>query len=196
MDLAALPDDPDALRAIVLAQHAELAGQRDLIARLRLQLARLRRMQFGRSSERLSREADQLELALEELEADAPAPTGPDGPPAGEGTQASPERRKPARRPLPDHLPRETVEHGADVCACPACGGAVRRLGEDVTEVLNYVPRQFRVIRHVRPRLSCRACEAITQAPPPSLPIARGHATAGLLAHVLVAKYADHLPLL
>jgi len=194
-DPAFLPDDVEALRAIVLAQHAELTGQRELIARLRLQLARLRRMQFGRSSERLSREADQLELALEELEADAPAPAEPDVPQAGEGTQERPERRKPARRPLPDHLPRETVEHGADVCACPACGGALRRLGEDVTEVLDYVPGQFRVIRHVRPRLSCRACEAMTQAPPPSLPIARGRATAGLLAHVLVAKYADHLPL-
>jgi transposase len=189
---ASLPDDVAALRAIVLAQHAELAGQRELIARLRLQLARLRRMQFGRSSERLDREADQLELALEELEADAPAPAVSDIPPGEAGLR---ERRKPARRPLPDHLPRETVEHGADLCACLACGGALRRLGEDVTEVLDYVPGQFRVIRHVRPRLSCRACEAITQAPPPSLPIARGRATAGLLAHVLVAKYADHLPL-
>src|SRR3712207_6103886 len=140
LDPASLPDDVEALRAIVLAQHAELTGQRELIARLRLQLARLRRMQFGRSSERLSREADQLELALEELEADAPAPAGPDVPQAGEGTQERPERRKPARRPLPDHLTRETVEHGADVCACPACGGALRRLSEDVTEVLDYVP--------------------------------------------------------
>jgi transposase len=195
IDPASLPNDVGALRAIVLAQHAELTGQRELIARLRLQLARLRRMQFGRSSERLAREADQLELALEELEADAPALAEPDTPPAGEGTPGRPERRKPARRPLPDHLPRETVGHGADLCACPSCGGALRRLGEDVTEVLDYVPGQFRVVRHVRPRLTCRACEAITQAPPPSLPIARGRATAGLLAHVLVAKYADHLPL-
>lgn len=195
LDPASLPGDVDALRAIVLAQHAEITGQRELIARLRLQLARLRRMQFGRSSERLAGEADQLELALEELEADAPAPAVADNPLAGEGRMGRPERRKPARRPLPDHLPRETVEHGADACACPACGGALRRLGEDVTEVLDYVPGRFRVIRHVRPRWSCRACETITQAPPPSLPIARGRATAGLLAHVLVAKYADHLPL-
>ncbi len=195
LDPASLPDDVEALRAIVLAQHAELTGQRELIARLRLQLARLRRMQFGRSSERLTREADQLQLALEELEADAPAPAEPDTPASDQGAHGRPERRKPARRALPDHLPRETVEHGAEVCACPACGGALRRLGEDVTEVLDYVPGWFRVIRHVRPRLSCRACEAITQAPPPSLPSARGRATAGLLAHVLVAKYADHLPL-
>ena len=192
---AALPNDVAALRAIVLAQHAELSGQRDLIARLRLQLARLRRMQFGRSSERLGREADQLELALEELEADAPTPAAPETPPAEAASVGRRERRKPARRPLPDHLPRDTVEHGADTCACPACGGVLRHLGEDVTEVLDYVPGQFRVVRHVRPRWSCRACEAVTQAPPPALPIARGRATAGLLAHVLVAKYADHLPL-
>lgn len=192
---AALPNDVAALRAIVLAQHAELSGQRDLIARLRLQLARLRRMQFGRSSERLGREADQLELALEELEADAPTPAAPETPPAEADSAGRRERRKPARRPLPDHLPRDTVEHGADTCACPACGGVLRHLGEDVTEVLDYVPGQFRVVRHVRPRWSCRACEAVTQAPPPALPIARGRATAGLLAHVLVAKYANHLPL-
>jgi transposase len=87
------------------------------------------------------------------------------------------------------------VEHGADVQACAACGGTLRRLGEDVTEVLDYLPGRFRVLRHVRPKFSCRGCEAVTQAPAPSLPIRRGRATAGLLAHVLVAKYADHLPL-
>jgi transposase len=192
LDLAALPDDADALRAIVLAQAAAL-GERDaLIEQLRLQLARLRRMQFGRSSERLAAEADQLELALEELETEAPTP-----PPAEEpaDTAARPERRKPARRPLPEHLPREVVQHGADAQACAACGGALRRLGEDVTEVLDYLPGQFRVLRHVRPKFSCRGCEAVSQAPVPSLPIRRGRATAALLAHVLVAKYADHLPL-
>ncbi len=192
IDLAALPDDADALRAIVLAQAAALADQRALIERLRLQLARLRRMQFGRSSERLADEADQLELALEELETEAPTPPPTDDP---ADITSRPERRKPARRPLPEHLPREVVEHGADVQACAACGGALRRLGEDVTEVLDYLPGRFHVLRHVRPKFSCRGCEAITQAPAPSLPIRRGRATAGLLAHVLVAKYADHLPL-
>ena len=194
LDPASLPDDAAALRAIVLAQHAEIAGQRELIGRLRLQLARLRRMQFGRSSERVCAEADQLELALEDLEADAPAAPPPGGDDA-ERDERRRERRKPARRPLPDHLPRETVEHGAGTCACPVCGGALRRLGEDVTEVLDYMPGRFRVLRHVRPRWSCRSCERITGAPAPSLPIRRGRATAGLLAHVLVAKYADHLPL-
>jgi transposase len=80
-------------------------------------------------------------------------------------------------------------------CACPGCGGTLRPLGEDVTEVLDYVPGSFRVTRHVRPKLSCRSCEAIAQAPVPSLPIHRGLAGPGLLTHVLVAKYADHLPL-
>jgi transposase len=192
IDLAALPDDANALRAIVLAQAAALADQRTLIERLRLQLARLRRMQFGRSSERLAAEADQLELALEELETEAPTL-----PPAEDPADAAarPERRKPARRPLPEHLPREVVEHGVEADACAACGGTLRRLGEDVTEVLDYLPGRFRVLRHVRPKFSCRGCEAVTQALTPSLPIRRGRATAGLLAHVLVAKYADHLPL-
>ena len=106
LDPASLPDDVEALRAIVLAQHAELTGQRELITRLRLQLARLRRMQFGRSSERLAREADQLELALEDLETDAPATREPGDPLADEDAAKCPDRRKPARRPLPDHLPR------------------------------------------------------------------------------------------
>lgn len=195
LDPALLPDDAGALRAIVLAQHAEIAGQREIIGRLRLQLARLRRARFGRSSERVAAETDQIELALEDLEADAPVPPPPPGDDGAEGGERRLERRKPARRPLPEHLPRETVEHGADTCACPACGGSLRRLGEDATEVLDYVPGRFRVIRHVRPRWSCRACERVTGAPAPSLPVRRGRASAGLLAHVLVAKYADHLPL-
>jgi hypothetical protein len=159
LDPASLPDDVEALRAIVLAQQAEIAGQRELIGQLRQQLARLRRMQFGRSSERLTTMADQLELALEDLEAEAAVPDLPSRP---EKDAARPERRKPARRPLPEHLPREVVEHGLATEACPACGGALRCLGEDATEVLDYVPGRFRVIRHVRPRFSCRACETIT----------------------------------
>jgi transposase len=101
---------------------------------------------------------------------------------------------KPARRPLPEHLPREEMVHEPS-CTCPNCGSQMRKLGEDVTEVLEYVPASFKVIRHVRPKLSCRVCETIVQAPMPSLPIERGRPGPGLLAHVLVAKYADHLPL-
>ncbi len=189
--MATLPDDVEALRAIVAAQAAELTAKDGLISTLRLQLARLRRQQFGRSSERLDRDIDQLELALEDLEteqaATAPASDGDKG-------QAAPGSAKPARRPLPDHLPRDVVEHPAPA-SCPACGGSLRPLGEDVTEILDWVPGRFRVVRHVRPKCSCRRCEAISQAPAPSLPIRRGRAGAGLLAHVLVSKYADHLPL-
>lgn len=141
LDLAALPDDVDALRAIVAAQAAELAAKDSLIDTLRLQLARLRRMQFGRSSERLRAEIEQLELALEDLEAEAPG-TGDAAPVGDDGEAAKPARGKPVRRPLPDHLPREVVEHAAPN-ACPACGGSMRPLGEDVTEILDWVPGRF-----------------------------------------------------
>ena len=198
LDVSALPDDVDALRAIVAAQAVELAAKDSLIGTLRLQLARLRRMQFGRSSERLAGAIEQLELALEDLEAEeagaGPEVAGDDGAAGDAASQPAAAKGKPARRPLPDHLPREVVAHPAPA-ACPACGGNLRPLGEDVTEVLDWVPGRFRVVRHVRPKCSCRLCEAICQAPAPSLPIRRGRAGPGLLAHVLVGKYADHLPL-
>jgi len=104
------------------------------------------------------------------------------------------QRRKPARRPLPEHLPRERIVYPAP-SACPCCGGTLRKLGEDVTETLEVVPRQWKVIEHVREKFSCRCCEAITQPPAPSHPIARGRAGPFLLAHVLFAKYGLHLPL-
>jgi transposase len=103
--------------------------------------------------------------------------------------------RRPRRRPLPDHLPREVEIHEPEDKGCPACGGNLSRLGEDVSEMLEYVPARFKVIRHVRPKLSCTKCDAIVQADAPSRPVARGLAGPGLLAHVLVSKYADHLPL-
>ena len=103
--------------------------------------------------------------------------------------------QKPARRPLPESLPRTTETHAPRHTACPDCGGKLRALGEDVAEVLEYVPGHFEVIRLVRPKLSCTACERIVQEPAPSRPIDRGLAGPGLLAHVIVSKYADHLPL-
>jgi transposase len=205
-----LPSDPEALRAFALACQSELATVaaeleaaklavqlRTLeIEKLKFQIAKLRRMQFGRSSERLTRRIEQLELRLEELEAgeaeelsNAAAEDRPG--PAREGA-------RPKRKPLPDHLPREEVVHEPEHdggCACPACGGDMARLGEDVTEVLNYLPGRFQVIRHVRPKYACRRCDAITQAPAPALPTPRGRAAPGMLAHLLVSKYADHLPL-
>ncbi|WP_153112192.1 IS66 family transposase, partial [Propionivibrio limicola] len=102
---------------------------------------------------------------------------------------------RPRRKPLPEHLPRDTVEHLPAECSCPDCGGPLKKLGEDVAEVLEYVPASFRVIHHVRPKLACAACDRIVQAAAPNRPIAKGAAGPGLLAHVLVAKYGDHLPL-
>src|SRR5437764_169163 len=104
------------------------------------------------------------------------------------------QRRKPARRPLPEHLPRERIVYPA-ASACPCCGGVLRKLGEDVTETLELVPRQWKVIEHVREKFSCRSCETITQPPAPSHPVARGRAGPFLLAHVLFCKYGLHLPL-
>lgn len=218
MSIAApdLPTDVAALQAMVLARAAELAEikairqaqdselaaaragiieQRFEIEALRARLARLLRTAFGRSSEKLRDRLEQLELTLADID-ELLAETSPPEDPAAAAAEDKKlaDIRKPARRPLPEALPREVIEHAAP-CACPACGGALRKLGEDVTEILDYVPGSFRVIRHVRPKLSCRACEAIVQAPAPSLPIRRGRAGPGLLAHLLVAKYCDHLPL-
>ena len=196
---SSLPDDVDALRALVLAKDAELTAAREglkakalEVARLEIALARLRRMTFGRSSEKLNRDIEQLELALEDLEAEVPAEREAEAP-GSAGTVADEGAPRP-RRQLPEHLPRSEVRHDpAD--ACPECGGDQRVVGEDVSEILDYVPGRFRVIRHVRPALSCRRCETMVQAPMPSLPIERGLASPALLAHVLVNKFADHLPL-
>jgi transposase len=193
VDLSALPDEIRTLiaaqAATIARQQVELEGHKARIEQLRAQLAKLRRMQFGRSSEKLDAAITQLELALEDLEEESGAKAIAE-PAIGPAAEVS----RPTRRPLPDHLPRDVVEHVA-ACACPACGGALRRFGEDVTEVLDYVPASFRVTRHVRPKFSCRSCETITQAAAPSLPVRRGRAGPGLLAHVLVAKFCDHLPL-
>ena len=188
----ALPDNPALLKAMVSAQQAE-------IEHLKFIIAKFRRMQFGRRSEQMDETITQLELALEELEclraeqtSDEPAESNEDTEPV-EPIPAVP--AKPKRKPLPEHLARDTVEHFPPECACPDCGGALKQLGEDVAEILEYVPASFRVIRHVRPKLACTACDRIVQAAAPSRPIARGAAGPGLLAHVLVAKYGDHLPL-
>jgi transposase len=183
---AALPDDVQALKALVLAQQAQLTERAFEIEHLKLLIAKLKRLQFGRSSEKLDREIEQLELKLEELQVSAvPAPS--------RSASAAP-AQIPVRRPLPEHLPRTRVEH-TPTCACPDCGAAMCKIGEDIAEVLDYVPARFRVIQHVRPKLACSACERIVQLEAPSRPIARGLAGAGLLAHVLVSKYCDHLPL-
>ena len=181
-----LPQDIEALKALVFTQRAELASRLAEIDRLHLIIAKLRRLQFGPRSERIDREIEQLQLQLEELQsASTPVEAAP---PAAE------EKTQPMRRALPEHLPRERVVH-EPACTCPECGAAMRRIGEDVSEVLDYVPGRFKVIRHVRPKLACPACERIVQAQAPSRPIARSFAGPGLLAHILTGKYSDHLPL-
>jgi transposase len=129
-----------------------------------------------------------LELPIEDLEASLAAKPAEVRPPPRDQAE------KPVRRPLPEHLPREEIVH-ENPCACPAYGGELRRLGEDVSEMLEYVPGRYKVLRHVRPKLSCSACQKIVQPDAPSRPIERGLAGPGLLAHVLVSKYSDHLPL-
>jgi transposase len=218
-----IPGNPDAVRALIAVMQAQVAASQQALAderaahettraraeaaqeavrlttleieKLKVQLARLRRMKFGQSSERLEMLADQLELTLEDMEAgnahagcviNGTAPVEP----------ATPLQRKPRREPLPAHLPREDVMHAAPQAdGCVACGGIMSALGEDVTEILEYVPGRFRVMRHIRPKLACNRCDAISQAPAAALPVPRGRAGPGLLAHVAVSKFADHLPL-
>lgn len=195
---APLPDldalDIGALKALVLAQRSELDSHRSEIEKLKLFIVKLKRMQFGPRSEKLTRDIAQLELQLEDLEAGQAAvePEQPQQPEAEVKEQAA---RKPARRPLPAALPRETETIAPQQQACPDCGGVLHRLGEDVSETLEYVPSRFKVIRTVRPKLSCACCSRILQEAAPNRPIARGLAGPGLLAHVLVSKYADHQPL-
>ena len=199
-----VPDDVATLKAALLAERsarleaeARASGAEAMVAHLKLLIAKLKRERFGPSSEQQRRLLDQLELQLEELEATA---TEDDcvaeaaAAKAGESVVKSFSRRKPVRAPLPAHLPRERVMIPAP-SLCPCCQGKLVKLGEDVTETLEVIPRQWKVIQTVREKFSCRACERITQPPAPFHPIARGRAGAGLLAMVLFGKYGLHLPL-
>src|SRR3984885_7954821 len=198
-DLDAL--HPSELKALIFSQHAQLLSKdeqlqsRDQeIEHLKLLIAKLRRMQFGRKSEKLDRQIEQLELRLDELQATQAEHTTGSHTPAVAAPIAN-VAVKPARKPLPEQLPRETRSYWPKPSACPDCGGKLKPLGEDVSEILEYVPARFKVIRQVRPKLACACCERIVQAEAPSRPIERGIAGPGLLAHVLVSKYCDHLPL-
>lgn len=198
--VAPLPNDIEALKRIIAERDAELiAAKAGLVTKslevekLKIQIARLKRMTFGQSSERMVRELEQLELKLEEMETEeAAAPPPSPREPTEENARADTPRKP--RRKLPDHLPRRTEIHEV-AHECQHCGGAMRKVGEDVTEILEYIPGRFEVIRHVRPAMSCRQCEAMAQAPMPALPIPRGMAGPRLLAHVLISKFSDHLPL-
>ena len=197
-----LPDDVAALRTALAAEQlarreaeARASGAEAMVAHLKLLIAKLRHEQFGASSERGRKLLDQLELQLEELEAGAAedeATLDPD--PAGSRDARGSTRRKPVRGPLPAHLPRERVVLPSPT-ACPCCQGKLSKLGEDITETLELVPRRWKVVQTVREKFACRACETITQPPAPFYPIARGRAGPELLATILDAKFAQHLPL-
>jgi transposase len=207
-----LPDDIETLKAMVIAaqaarleaeakarnMEAEVRVRELLIEQMKFTIKKLRHEQFGQSSERHA-VLEQLELSLADMEEDASQAEAAAQLAANAAAQANIkvaafERRKPARRPLPEHLPRERIVYPSP-SACPCCGGVLHKLGEDITETLEVIPRQWKVIQHVREKLSCRSCEAITQPPAPSHPIARGRAGPGLLAHILFSKYGLHLPL-
>ena len=184
-DLKPLPDDPVELKGLVTLLASEVKSQAMFIEKLQHQIHGANRHRFGSTSEAL----DQLQLSLEneEIAVTAEAADAPD-PEVGEP------KNKPKRKPLPEHLERkEQVLTPGDNCS--KCGGGLKTLGEDITEELEYVPGRFVVNKFVRPRMACSCCEAVLQAPLPSRPIERGRPGPGLLAHVLVSKYADHLPL-
>jgi transposase len=212
----ALPNDAASLKRLLLARNEELAVARAhaatvaaeaaslrarasddqaLIVHLKLQIEKLRRELFGQRSERSSRLLDQLELQLEELEASATEDELAAERAAAKTKVAAFTRQRPARKPFPEHLPRERVIVPGPA-ACPCCGGArLSKLGEDVTETLEIIPRQWKVIQHVREKFSCRDCESINQAPAPFHVVPRGWAGPGLLAMILFEKYGQHQPL-
>ena len=201
-----LPDDPALLKAMIAALQAEnvkisatLRAHDQLIQTLRLRIAKLRKQVFGQSSEKIEREIEQLQLALEDLMI-AAAET--DATPISEADMAAPAR--PAviaaegamrRRPrVSANAIRERRELDPGTC-CPDCGGDLRLVGEDVSEILDMIAARMKVVEIARLKKSCRRCEKMVQVPAPSRPIAGSMAGAGLLAHVLVAKFDDHLPL-
>jgi transposase len=189
-----LPTDVESLQKLLIAARdkvdnlsSQLRSRDVLIEQLKLQLARLKRLKFGRSSEQLDAQIAQLELSLEELEANAAADPQPEA--LVEGSSA-----RPARKPLPAQLPRVPHVHEPTTgkSNCPQCGGSLRTLADDVSEVLEYVPEHWKVHKHIRPKYSCGSCQTIVQASAPSRPIERSYAGPGLLAHVLVSKFCDH----
>src|SRR5215212_3767611 len=205
-----LPEEIDALRAALLAERAraarveaELAVARAkasddeaLIAHQRLQIEKLTRQLYGPRSERTVRLLDQMELAFEELESSASEDEiAAERAVAKTTTVVSFTRKRPARQPFPEHLRRErVVEPGPTTCLC--CGSSrLRKLGEDITETLEVIPRQWKVIQHVREKFTCRDCEKISQAPAPFHVIPRGWAGPSLLAMILFEKYGQHQPL-
>ena len=193
--LESLPEAPAELKGLVSRMDQEITSLTYQVEKLKAELAGYRKARFGSRSESM----DQLALDLqddEEIEAAAEAQQAEQS--SGDDEEAASNKprakRKHNRTPLPDHLDRqdEVLSPGED---CGACGGSLRQIGEDVTEELEYVPGRFVVRRILRPRMACTCCEAFSQVPLPSRPVERGRPGPGLLAHVLIGKYCDHLPL-
>ena len=213
-----LPNDIEALKAALAAERdrrivaeadaavakadaavakAKVSDDQALIAHLKLQIEKLKRELYGPRSERTARLLDQLELQLEELEAAATEDEIAAERAAAETSTnvAAFTRKRPSRKPFPDHLPRERVVIAAP-SRCLYCGGLrLSKLGEDVTETLEVIPRQWKVIQYVREKFSCRDCESISQAPAPFHVIARGWAGPSLLAMIVFEKFGQHQPL-
>ena len=201
-----LPSDLAAAHAMILAERAArmeaeararaVTSNADvLIARLKLEIEKLRREIYGSRSERKARLLDQLEMQLEDMEAAATEDELAAERAARSTVVKSFERRRPSRKPFPDHLPRERIVIAAPQ-SCPCCGSAkLSKLGEDITETLEVIPRQWKVIQTVRERFSCRACEKITQPPAPFHVTPRGFAGPNLLAMILFEKFGQHQPL-
>ena len=195
-----IPSALETLRAALAAEQlarqeaeARASGAEAMVAHLKLIIARLKHDRFGASSERGRKLLDQMELQLEELES-AASEDAAGSKVRDEAAVPGFTRRKPVRAPLPAHLPRERVViPGPAACLC--CGGGLAKLGETITETLEVIPRQWRVIQTVREKFTCRACETIVQPPAPFHPIARGRAGPNLLAMILDAKFAQHQPL-
>ena len=207
---SALPDDVATLKATLIAERAagaevsaqlanaraRLSADEALIAHLKLRIAKLNRERFGPRSERTARLLDQMELQLEELEVSATEDElAAEQAAARTSTVAAFTRKRPSRQPFPAHLPRErVVEPAPTSCAC--CGGSrLAKLGEDVTETLEVIPRQWKVVQHVREKFTCRDCEKISQAPAPFHVIPRGWAGPSLLAMIAFEKFGQHQPL-
>ena len=193
----------DALTQGVEQRDAQLKTLRLTIEKLKIELCYLKRMRYGRSSEKMDNPELQLELlggALAPTQAVMAEAQPAQGTNVTDIQDARSKRQEKSKRPtlrhLPEHLPREEIVHiDSPDCTCGACGAALRQIGQDVSEVLEYEPGSFKVIRHVRPKFACAQCHTITQAAAVSRPIERGLAGAGLMTHVLVGKYCDHLPL-
>src|SRR3954447_9609856 len=193
-ELTDAPAEAADARAKAANAQADLTSSEALTAHLKLAIEKLRRELYGTRSERKARLLDQMELELEELEAAASEDEGAAQQASTEAVRSF-ERRRPSRRPFPDHLPRERVVIAAPQ-TCPCCGSSrLSKLGEDVTETLEVIPRRWKVIQTVRERFSCRDCETITQPPAPFHVTPRGFAGPNLLATILFEKFGQHQPL-